>query len=389
MKKKSVIYVIIIILISTSLIAFSSLAVEKSNTQKEKEQFSAFIIENSTPLIFNGISQAETIKKYYLDPEIGKIENLMVENGQQVKKSEVIAVYNNSLIKEEVEKRSANLETLRVSVNNALENLNNVEEKIVETQSEIYNFKKRIKHYEQFSNNEKILEFESKIEQSQSELEILEESNVQAHQLLKETNLAFSIESKDIEDTKKKIKTSITSPIDGVVYVNQEGIEDSSIPFAEVVSPKTIIEGTVTEYDYENIKTNKMVTVKSLNQSIETKGEIFQVNPLPNNTVEEGSSSNYSFLVKTDENIHYGYNVQISLDLNQMKMPKEAMIKEGNDYFVYKYFDNRVHKTKISVKEINGEYIVTSGLLENSKIISNPDESLSDKKEVEINVTDE
>ncbi len=126
----------------------------------------------------------------------------------------------------------------------------------------------------------------------------------------------------------------------------------------------------MTEYDYENIKVNQKVTVKSLNQSIKTSGKIYLINQLPNTNNEESGISTYSFYVRTDNNIHYGYNVQISLDLNQMKIPKDAVIREGNNYFIYKYLQNKVYKTNIKIKNLNGFDATEESKIRDIKILT-------------------
>ena len=389
LEKKYIIFLGVIIFISVGLVSFSYIGMENSKANNEGKKYRLFSVEKSPALLFKGVSQSENVEEYYLESDLGEIESISVKNGQLVKKNDVIATYKNIVLQEEVGSQYDNLERLRLSLNNAKENLKNAEGKRENIKTKINNIEKEKSEIEISDKDDpQIIEFNSNIEQYQNELEIQEDIVLQAKQLLQDATIAFSVENKNIEKSKKKISQSIKSPMNGIVYIDDRGFKDSTIPFAKVVSPKTIIKGTVTEYDYENIKINTNVTVKTLNQSIETVGRIYQINELPDIS-EDGSVSSYSFFIDTKDNIHYGYNVQISLDLNQMKLPKEALIREADEYYVYEYSKNRVYKTKINIHQINGEYIIESGLKEKSKIIRNPDKSLKDEKEMKLDAEDE
>ncbi|MBZ4226411.1 hypothetical protein LAE98_30985 [Bacillus wiedmannii] len=386
MKKKKIAFLCVIIIVSLILIMFSYIGMNDSKHKKSEKQYSLFTVEKTPKLLFKGVSQAEYMEEFYFDPNLGELDSFLVKDGQSVKKFDVIATYKNPLVQEEFENQKVELERLKISVVNAKENLNNAEKRKIKIESDITNYsnqKRNLEHADK--DNEKILELSSKIEQSQNELEMQVASIIQSKQLLEEAEIAFKSHNKNIDRLSKKTSVSIISQLDGIVYLDKKGIKDSNIPFAKIVTPKTIIKGNITDYDYENIKVDQRVNVKSLNQSIETGGKIQSINPLPDSRTEESDISQYSFFVETDETVHYGYNVQISIDLDILKIPEEAIIKEGNNSFVYRYFKNRVYKTKVDIEEVRGEYIIKSGLKENSKIISDPDNSLGHEKEVQIN----
>ncbi len=375
-----------IILISISLATLAYFGISKSNYKDKNKKYSLYTVEKTPNLLFSGFSQAKNMEEFYYEPNLGEIEEILVHNGQAVKETDIIAVYKNNDMKEEEENLQDNLKLLSLSLENAKENLNNAKQKKEKIKTQINKYiDEKNKLTMNFSeNSQEVLEVESSIQLSQSELEAQEEIVRVAEQLLKTESSSFSIEKEKIEKLRNKITTNVTTPIDGIAYINENGKKDISIPYVVILSSDTFIQGTVTEYDYEEIKLNQAVTIKTLNQSVETEGEIILINELPEINNGESNISSYSFFVDTEIDIHYGYNVQIALDLNQMVIPKEAMIKEEDNIFVYTYSKGRVKKTEINVEKFKGEYIIKKGLKQGVKIISDPDENLSDEKEVEI-----
>lgn len=94
--------------------------------------------------------------------------------------------------------------------------------------------------------------------------------------------------------------------------------------------------------------------------------------------------SNYSFTVEAQEEIHYGFSVQISVHLSDITIPKEAVIKKGEETFVYTYKKGKVHLTKVTVKEQVDGYSVEKGLAVDEQYIVDPDKRLTEGKEVAV-----
>lgn len=95
--------------------------------------------------------------------------------------------------------------------------------------------------------------------------------------------------------------------------------------------------------------------------------------------------ANYTFDVKTDENLQYGYSVQVKLPLNELRIPKKAVIKEGDKSYVYLVQPSkRVKKQAVTAEEQNGILVVKEGLKAKDKIIADPDKKLKDGKEVAV-----
>ncbi len=237
-------------------------------------------------------------------------------------------------------------------------------------------------------------EAENKIEAAQQALDAQKDAVSQAKQVLDEANVDLSSLNNTIEQTKKKITNTVTAPIKGIVYINDKGKTDATVPYATIVSPDKVIKGTVTEYDYNKVKVGQVVNINLLNEEKSIEGTITDVNALPedmevstqtnissdkNNTV-----STFTFMVSPKEPIHYGYNVQINVPTNHLELAKKNTIKENNEVFVFIYRDRKAIKQKVEVKEENGKYLVKTGLKENDSIIETPGVRLKDGQEVTV-----
>lgn len=193
----------------------------------------------------------------------------------------------------------------------------------------------------------------------------------------------------------------LTAPFDGTVYIDEAGKSSANTPYATIVSPGTIVQATVTEYDYNKLKLGQKVEILPVNDSRKVLGSITNISTLPQsaavsnqasaalsgagNTASGGTTiSNYSFTVEAQEEIHYGFSVQISVHLSDITIPKEALVKKGEETFVYTYKKGKVHLTKVTVKEQVDGYSVEKGLAVDEQYIVDPDKRLTEGKEVEV-----
>lgn len=391
MKKKFIISISAMTIIAIIFLFLAYSGTDNRNANTDDIEFQVYMVEKSPPLLFKGVSEPKDVREYYLDPGLGEIKSLLVEDGDEISKSQVISVYINKSLQEEIDILKEELETINLTKNHNESNLNKSTEKKGQIESFINKYEKQRDELKGSPEDkqQELVELTSKIEQLQIELEVQEDSIVQFRQSLEEINLSRSILNERILNLEDNITKEVVSPINGIAYINESGTKDSSVPYARIITKDTIIKGFVTEYDYENLELNQEVTITSLNQSITTKGKIISINSIPETDSEATGISIYAFYLKPTENIPYGYNVQISLDLNQLKIPREALIIDGNEQFVYMYSNKSVQKKRIKVQEVAGEYIIKDGLDEGNLIIRNPNDNLHDGKEVLVNDSNE
>lgn len=373
----------IIALLVIVLVTF--LSTRPSNKTKEAG-YETLIVKKAEALVFKGTTKAENTQNYYLDASLGKITGISISDGQAITAGTVLFEYQNDDIKEQVDTQSDSLSKLDLAVQNAQQSLNSASSK----QSDLVNqANQAISEYNQSSDEEQRATLEAKIDSLNASIEAQNEAVLQSKQALSVASLDLSSANESIERLKNKTNTNITSEVDGIAYINEKGKTDATTPLITVVSSATLVEGSVSEFDYERVKVDNKVTLKPTNGDKQITGKITRVDQLPtkaaDSTTDSSGTANYKFLVKPDENLRYGYTVQISLPSDQIMLGKDSVIEENGEYFVYLYKSEKAKKQKITVQESNGSYIVLNGLNEKDKIIKNPDDKLKDGQEVAVN----
>lgn len=345
-------------------------------------------IKVADPLIFKGITQAEKTQNYYLDASLGRVSSISVADGQTVQANTVLYSYENDTVQDQADEQSQSLSKLGLAVQNAQATLNAA----VARQTEITNQINQAKaDYNRSSDEAERETISAKIDSLNANLDAQKDAVLQAQQALDSANIDLASTNESIERIKAKVTTTVTSGIDGIAYVNEKGKTDATSPIVTVVSPSTVVEGTVSEFDYERVKKDQKVTLKPTNGDQEVGGTITAVNQLPTQSTTSdqtssstSSTSNYQFSIKPDSNIQYGYTVQINLPSNEIQLGKDNIIKEKDQYYVYLYQSGKVKKQAVKLQEKNGVFTVLEGLKEKDKIIEVPDDTLKDGQEVAV-----
>lgn len=398
-KKQQISLTIIGCLVGVLLISATLIYKLNATEPKEEEAYQIIKVKKSDPLVLKGIVQPKTTSYLNFDQSLGKINTISVKNGQEINENDVVATYQNTTVEDQAEEQTQSLEKLNLAVTNAQINLDNATQK----QQELENRLTIAKNEQATIVNKKMddemkkaekTESDSKIETIQQALDSQKEAVLQAKQVLDAANVDLSSANNTIEQTKKKITTTVTAPFKGIVYINDKGKVDATVPYATIVSPDTVIKGSVTEYDYNKVKVGQPVTISQINEEKATDGIITEINALPEemavspqntSSTKNSTISTFSFIISPKEPIHYGYNVQISVPMNNLELAKKNTVKENNnEVFVFTYRDGKVVKQKIEVKEDNDKYVVKTGLKENDSIIENPDTSLKDGQKVTV-----
>ncbi|ELY8689095.1 efflux RND transporter periplasmic adaptor subunit [Enterococcus faecalis] len=396
-KKQQISLTIIGCLVGVLLIS-ATLIYKLNATVPKEESYRIIKIKKGDPLVLKGIVQPKTTSYLNFDQSLGKINTISVKNGQEINENDVVAIYQNTTVEDQAEEQTQSLEKLNLAVTNAQINLDNATQK----QQELENRLTIAKNEQTTIANEKMddemkkaekVESDNKIETIQQALDTQKEAVLQAQQALDAANVDLSSANNTIEKTKKKITTTVTAPFKGIVYINDKGKADATVPYATIVSPETVIKGSVTEYDYNKVKVGQPVTISQINEEKAIDGIITEINALPEDmavspqdtsSTKNTTISTFSFIISPKESIQYGYNVQISVPMNNLELAKKNTVKENNEVFVFIYRDGKVVKQKIEVKEDNERYLVKAGLKENDSIIEKPDTSLKDGQKVVV-----
>jgi HlyD family secretion protein len=391
-KKQQVIFSILAGIIGLAGIVGAFFYSQNKADEQQEGKYQVVTIEQTSPLIIKGTVIAERTQSFYYDPSKGGIAELFVHNEQEIKANTPLFSYENLAIQDQLVEQQQMLEKLNLAVHNAQQNLDNACIKKQELQNQL---DEATISYDNADNSttegqQLRLEEQAKKEQYQEAISTQEEVILQAQQTLDAAYVDLSGANVTIENTQNKEVTNVFNQDAGIVIVNEEGKNNSSIPYIQVVSKETVIEGKVTEYDYERLNKDMEVAINFLHDNSKIAGTISEINPLPdiseiNADVTQASIATYSFKVKPEETSHYGYNCQISVELDELRIPKSSIISKNGQEIVYIVENGKTKKTRVTIERKDDLFIVLEGLKEKDQIIENPDDSLKDGQEVMVN----
>ncbi len=388
-------FVVACIVIAIGATIFS---ITRSTKQtEEKGDYQVAKIEKSAPLLFNGVAQPKESRTFTLDPTLGTLETIHVKNNQQVKAGEVIATYKNETIADQVTQQEQGLNKLNMAVSSAQNGYNSAVNKKNELANQ-YNQVNKILQEQQTTNPEAASETAAQLAQLKEAYDAAGDAVEQAKQGVDSANMEYSDAQKAIAQLKEKINTQVTAPFDGIVYVDQNGKTQANVPYATLVSPGTVVQASVTEYDYNKLKQGQKVEVMPANDERKIEGTITNISTLPESATatpslsaavsgggnNSSSTSSYAFTVETAEEIHNGFSVQVAIHFNQITVPKEVVIDRDGKQYIYTYKDGKAHLTEVTVKDQGANYLVEKGLAMGDQYILNPDKKLKDNQEVAV-----
>ena len=225
------------------------------------------------------VAEPKESRSFSLDLSLGTLENIVVKNGQQVKSGDVIATYQNATIADQANEQAQSLNKLNLAITNAKTNLDSAVQKRNQLANQLAQAKKSVQCL-QAANDP------SAIEASQQAYDAQVEVVNQAQQALDNSNLDFSDANAQVEQTRKKVTTSVTAPFYGTFYIDEAGKSSANTPYATIVSPGTIVQATVTEYDYNKLKLGQKVEILPVNDSRKVLGSITNISTLPQSAAE-------------------------------------------------------------------------------------------------------
>lgn len=347
-------------------------------SQKNETKYSLYTVSAGSDLVFNAISKTGDAQQVYNNQAYGEIEKVHVKTGQSVKKGDSLITFVNKEVEKQIDQMQLQLEQAKSQANYALEDRN----------SAYKSYNKLVEKYnETFSP-----ELEMQIDQMEP---TLNQSNRAYKQALDQVEL----QKKQLNDLKESSRKTINVTISGVCKVNEKNIDNpmSQGALVEVTSDENIIEGNISEYDYNKLKENDEVEVIPINGDEKTKGTVveisntpesqagsFEANQMQNMTEQSGSnSSNFVFKIKTQKPIHIGFNVQVRKKSDKIELAKDMVKEEDSKYYVFEYKDSKAVKKEVQLEKNTNSYTVISGLKSGDKIISKV-KDLKDNQEIKV-----
>ena len=346
--------------------------------QNNETKYKLYTVSQESDLVFSAISKTGDVQQVYNNQAYGEVEKVHVKNGQSVKKGDLLITFVNKEVEKQIDQMQMQLDQAKSQAGYALEDRNNAYKsynKLVE------------KYNESFSP-----ELEMQIDQ-------MEPSLKQSNRAYKQALDQVELQKKQLNDLKESSSKTIKATIDGTCKVNDKNIDNpmSQGALIEVTSDENIVEGNISEYDYNKLKENDNVEVIPINGDEKTKGTVVEIsntpesqagsfgsNQMQNMTEQSGSnSSNFIFKIKTQKPIHVGFNVQVRKKSDKIEIAKDMVKEEDSKYYVFEYKDSKAVKKQVQLEKNANSYTVISGLKSGDKIISKV-KDLKDNQEIKV-----
>lgn len=193
---------------------------------------------------------------------------------------------------------------------------------------------------------------------------------------------------------KRDQKPMVLADYNGVVYVNEDGLYNPQTPLVRLVTKDLVINSSISEYDYAQLKRDKTVKIYIKAEDRTVKGHVSAVDDLPNNMPTINSSASqqsqqgpgqggggvdpsasatnattYGFQVVPEGKVHIGYSVSLEIPVHGFDVPATAILKKGRQHYVMKVVKGRVEKVPIEIEKRGLNRVVTGGLKKGDRIV--------------------
>ncbi|MFP7295851.1 efflux RND transporter periplasmic adaptor subunit [Neobacillus niacini] len=374
MKKKTWIMIsvisLVIIMISVSVYREVYAKGPSVETTEMKEE------EISSLLMIPGTVKLEEEQIIYPSPEKGELKELLVSEGQEVKKGTVVARLQNPQLDLEMEQYKLSIESANLKINQLDKQLKQLKEK----EKSLANQVGKEEAKKQLDPEYQQIEMEKKL------------ANIE----LKQTNLQKEMMDKRLSDLE------IISTIDGVVLsVNKLASSSLEVSMAEPIVhigklDNMIAMGLLSEYDTMKVNSGQKVVLRSdAVPDQEWTGEIIKISLLPEQTQTplQGGSQAVQYPVTTkisgdSKSLKPGFQIIMEIETDKKiahVLSLNALHDDGEQPYVFIVQDGKASKKNIKTGITSGEKIeIMEGLSKEDKIIIKGPDSLKDGMDVTI-----
>ena len=376
MKKKYIIAIVTVVILAG--VGVGSYFLKQSMNKESVATMEIYTVPSTDKVFVNGKIEPEKVENIFLDATKGTVDKVEVENGDVVEKGDTLFTYKNDQVQSQVEQ-------LELQLNSAKNQKEEINKQNAEAKKQLEGLKKaglenQMPQGGQMPNLGQNAGGEISTGSVDEQIKLLE---------------------KQIKALKDKEYYKVTAPIGGKVILAESSTNPTQ-PYITVESGDYYISGSVNEKDQPKIKEGQEVQITILSTNKNINGKISSVGntPIDNGAslaaqtgAQGGAGGNMSYYeVKitpdSQEDLTNGFHVQASVNLDKkpIEIPKEAILSVDNEEFVFKNVDGKLVKQVITYSPKEGSediVIVSSGLNEEDKIVSNPTPNMKEGMNVE------
>lgn len=398
-KRKKSVFKIIILLVIVLVAIFTVKAKLKTGNAGVIPTVEVKKGDLTTKIIATGRIDASIKQEIY--SEVSGIVKFAVQEGQQVKKGEMVLQLDDNDAKIELEQAQADLEVKNIELSQLLrgarsEEIQKLEIKqkqaLFKYESAAADFEKKKTLYESGAISQKELEDAQKnLEDSKAELDT---ADLELKAIKASDSDAIAIKKAQIREAeirlsqaRKKLESfKFRSNIDGIVIKNdlKPGMMLTQGSLAMTIADAKALEVDlkVSEYDAARLKKGQKAIIYG--DGFEEKkyeAVVEKIAPAATTVItDRGSETNVEVTLRVlepDEDIKLGYSVNAEIIVAEKKqvmlLPLESIFEEQDGKKVMVLKDGKPIKQKVETGIYNELYTeITSGLTEGEKVIQNP-----------------
>lgn len=338
------------------------------HTEKVKQE------EISSTIMVPGTLSLQEVQKVYLSQEMGEIKEILVQEGQQVKKGEALFKLENPQLELEVEQNKLSVESGYLKINQINKQIDTINQKQKELVKQIG--EKEAK--EQLSAEIEQLNMEKKLADLELKQVLLQKDALVKRQ--EELQVISQMDGTVLSVNNQAMSTLAGSNQEPVIYIGNLGV--------------MVATGVLSEYDTLKVSAGQKVTLTSDAAPGEKyEGEVLKISAIPkeSSVVIQGESQavQYPVTVKVNSaNIKLKPGFQLIMEIetekkNSLVIPVQALSSEGDQSFVYIVKNHKAHRQKVQAGVTSGDKVeIIKGLKVNDTVIVDPGDELTEGMEV-------
>ncbi|WP_416353966.1 efflux RND transporter periplasmic adaptor subunit [Agrilactobacillus fermenti] len=354
-------FIIGLVIVVVLIIAMIGIGIARSRSSNHTN-YQIVTIKRDSPLLLKGqIASDNTVD--VTTPVSGTLtlSQINVQDGQHVEAGQVLMTLHDSSAEDQLYEAQASLAKARLAVQQDQQALNQAQQATAGAQDQ------------------------SGIQQARNQLS--------------QDELAVSQGETQVSNLQNRLNPIVKASISGTISLDDTANTTTGMPSMKIISDGQVINGQISEYDYAKIRPQTQVTVLPISSGAKLKGTILSVDNVPTQSgagssataataggagagTSSSSVSYYKFTVKIDQRLVNGFNVQIKVPQNTIRIPSAAIVKEKGKSYVYRVVKNKAVKTEVRVSKDNGVTYLDNGLDLKDKIVANPDKNMKSGQEV-------
>ncbi|MEY8442185.1 efflux RND transporter periplasmic adaptor subunit [Lactobacillaceae bacterium 24-114] len=320
------------------------LAITNRN-QENKPTYNTLKVSQQADFVITG--KVESVQKQVLSLPSGKVQQINVKNGDHVVSGEALLTTHNDETQDNVAELQGDLQKSQQTMQAQQQTINSIRQQLNGMSS----------------GDEGYSELQSQLSEAQSAY-----SDAQASVNATQTRL---------NNSANKVNQTLTAPYSGYVMIDNTKQGD---PVLTLYSDSLQFSGEVSEYDYAKLHNGTDLHVKALATNREETTPVSYLAGIP---TKDSSNNNAKYQVTANLNANKfmnGQTAKASIAQEGVRIPKSA-VKDGKAFVV----DSKgyTRETKVTGHTVNSYYVVTDGVDEGDRIVTNPNSKLKNNMKVD------